>query len=301
MVTSQNLINTQNMTDISSNISTDCLASSPVKETVFNEADQQILEWAGKLELESVDLREKAGELTTVLKRNSDRLYSVMEQLNKNLKNIEHQSQTPADKDIDSEMLKILAKIEKTINDNLGKSNTTQGNRASRKRTRGSDDFELHNNIDSIVKNSIEKYSKSIVKPVRDNQTKITESLNFMNGMIFNFNNQLESVNKILGNMSSNLKSINDRQVHLENMFSQQKIANDDTNASIQQLQGTTLNNEIYEKVCYNKNSMMLEIPSTKIGAITRSKAAIVKRQETKTNRNIIPWDELNMNYSSEL
>lgn len=55
-------------------------ASSQVER--LDEADKQILEWAGKLEMESVDLREKSTQLVQVLKNNSEELCGLVKRLN---------------------------------------------------------------------------------------------------------------------------------------------------------------------------------------------------------------------------
>lgn len=54
-------------------------ASSQVER--LDEADKQILEWAGKLEMESVDLREKSSQLMQALRSNSDDLSVLMKKL----------------------------------------------------------------------------------------------------------------------------------------------------------------------------------------------------------------------------
>lgn len=54
-------------------------ASSQVER--LDEADKQILEWAGKLEMESVDLREKSSQLVQVLQNNSEELCGLIKKL----------------------------------------------------------------------------------------------------------------------------------------------------------------------------------------------------------------------------
>lgn len=63
-------------TDVSSSIDPDDLMGSPM-----GEADKQIMEWAGKLELESIDLREKSESLIKSLKENSLELSKVTSKL----------------------------------------------------------------------------------------------------------------------------------------------------------------------------------------------------------------------------
>lgn len=48
----------------------------------LDEADKQILEWAGKLEMESVELREKSSQLVSILQNNSDELCGLVKKLN---------------------------------------------------------------------------------------------------------------------------------------------------------------------------------------------------------------------------
>lgn len=76
-------------TDISCANSSALEISSPVKGSgcigndakKMSEADKQILKWAGKLELESCDLREKSSLLIGLLKRNSKELVTVIDSL----------------------------------------------------------------------------------------------------------------------------------------------------------------------------------------------------------------------------
>lgn len=48
----------------------------------LDEADKQILQWAGKLEMESVELREKSSQLVSILQNNSDELCGLVKKLN---------------------------------------------------------------------------------------------------------------------------------------------------------------------------------------------------------------------------
>lgn len=63
---------------VESEVSTEC--SSPTEYTE-KEIDQQLLEWAGKLELESIDLREKSSTLLKALQTNSSRLQQSCEKM----------------------------------------------------------------------------------------------------------------------------------------------------------------------------------------------------------------------------
>ena len=49
---------------------------------VLEESDKQILEWAGKLELESMELRENSGKLIKVLNDNSKTLCKSLSKFN---------------------------------------------------------------------------------------------------------------------------------------------------------------------------------------------------------------------------
>lgn len=77
-------------TDISSSLSSPFRNSFNRKRTAtassqverLDEADKQILEWAGKLEMESVDLREKSSQLIEILRGNSDDLSALVKKLN---------------------------------------------------------------------------------------------------------------------------------------------------------------------------------------------------------------------------
>lgn len=55
-------------------------ASSQVER--LDEADKQILEWAGRLEMESVDMREKSTQLIQALRGNSNELSELVKRLN---------------------------------------------------------------------------------------------------------------------------------------------------------------------------------------------------------------------------
>lgn len=83
------------MTDHSSDVSTDDMLSSPrrvgsrgnggYERERIGEVDKQILEWAGKLEMESIDLRNKSSVITAVLKENSSKLYDILEKIHSKL------------------------------------------------------------------------------------------------------------------------------------------------------------------------------------------------------------------------
>lgn len=75
-------------TDISSSIDADDLLHSG--DSSLGEADKQIMEWAGKLELESIDLREKSEKLINTLTNMSQELMKVSSQLVKQLENCNH-------------------------------------------------------------------------------------------------------------------------------------------------------------------------------------------------------------------
>lgn len=65
-------------TDVSSRI------SSPVRtspERRLGEADKQILEWAGRLEMESVDLREQSSQLLQELCKSGKKMSGLVKQL----------------------------------------------------------------------------------------------------------------------------------------------------------------------------------------------------------------------------
>lgn len=62
-------------TDISSPYESD-------SESIMEQADKQILEWASKLELETIDLREKSATLIEIFKKKSNELTSCIEKLN---------------------------------------------------------------------------------------------------------------------------------------------------------------------------------------------------------------------------
>ena len=62
-----------------SEASTDC--SSP-RQYTEEETDQQLLQWAGRLELESIDLREKSSDLLRALEANSRKLQDSYEKIN---------------------------------------------------------------------------------------------------------------------------------------------------------------------------------------------------------------------------
>lgn len=56
------------------------LDSSPTKQ--LNDTDKQILEWAGKLEMESIDLREKASQLLNLMQRRCSEMLEAQQGLN---------------------------------------------------------------------------------------------------------------------------------------------------------------------------------------------------------------------------
>lgn len=65
-------------TDVSSRISSPVRTSPGAK---LCEADKQILEWAGRLEMESVDLREQSSQLLQELHKSGNKMSDLVRQL----------------------------------------------------------------------------------------------------------------------------------------------------------------------------------------------------------------------------
>lgn len=65
-------------TDVSSRISSPVRTSPEVK---MCEADKQILEWAGRLEVESIDLREQSSHLMQNLNKSGSKIGELVGQL----------------------------------------------------------------------------------------------------------------------------------------------------------------------------------------------------------------------------
>ena len=65
-------------TDVSSRISSPVRTSPGAK---LCEADKQILEWAGRLEMESVDLREQSSQLLKELHKSGHKMSELVKQL----------------------------------------------------------------------------------------------------------------------------------------------------------------------------------------------------------------------------
>ncbi|SCU97475.1 LANO_0E16127g1_1 [Lachancea nothofagi CBS 11611] len=164
-----------------SDVSTDC--SSPKRYT-DEETDQQILKWAGKLELESMDLRDKSSKLLQALQVNSEHLKDSCEKISiatcglKNGKEVQEQLQDA------KEHWKCLEKGQNESATNLGK-------------------FEKR--LEDKIAKFVSSHSTDFAKAVTDVQSALVI-----------LSRQSETLSKVMLSMSSDTQRVSERQLQLE-------------------------------------------------------------------------------------
>ncbi|CCD23967.1 Rec107p NDAI_0C03070 [Naumovozyma dairenensis CBS 421] len=311
-------------TDITS--SSSIVISSPVRSShnssplKLNEADKEILKWAGKLELESCDLREKSSELIGLLKKNSTQLTSVISTLNEIVISTKKNA-----------VMKLIKKLEKQLtivqNQKVQSQNVVNKTvtlRSKRQRT---------DTKSNLEQDELEKLTAKFRRNIDDKHRQIIKSNECTQSMLFNVNKQLQDMGDVLLSMSNDLQTLSQRQSTLENGMNSinSNISRLMTRAPLTHKDlpsnGTTLDEDELKRI-QNEN-----IKASSFGPITRSRKQMnsmkndVKfslspfenpsgnnnehrlptNRDISLTRTIIPWNELIedkkdvLAYSSEL
>ncbi|AJR55938.1 Rec107p [Saccharomyces cerevisiae YJM1419] len=258
----------------------------------LEESDKQILEWAGKLELESMELRENSDKLIKVLNENSKTLCKSLNKFNQLLE------QDAATNGNAKTLIKDLAS---QIENQLDKVSTTMLSKGDEKKTKSDSSYR------QILVEEISRYNSKITRHVTNKQHETEKSMRCTQEMLFNVGSQLEDVHKVLLSVSKDMHSLQTRQTALEMAFREKADhAYDRPDVS---LNGTTLLHDMDEA---HDKQRKKSVPPPRM-MVTRS----MKRRRSssptlstsqnhnsednddashrlkRAARTIIPWEEL--------
>ncbi|CUS24553.1 LAQU0S17e01530g1_1 [Lachancea quebecensis] len=256
-----------------SEASTEC--SSP-RQYTEEETDQQLLQWAGRLELESIDLREKSSDLLKALEANSRKLQESYDKINtasgwlKNVKEVRDQ----------------LVKVENAQKNNEAKIMTLE------KRVEESG---------LQTRSSVETHSAQIAKTVENAQD-----------LVLNLGRQSENMLAIMQSLSSETQLVTQRQVGLEQQVRQlregmvawkEELSDHVTNTVRGAIEAAT---SMPITVRSHKQIQHTDLRVTKpmSPASSREHTRKLRTQTSSAMRWIIPWEEITENdhlLSSEL
>lgn len=154
----------------------------------------------------------------------------------------------------------------------------------------------------------LKKLEKSIIKSLELKQQSAAQSFECTQNLLFNLGRQLEDTHQVIVSMSRDINTINFKQASLEVRLKQCEYA---TNCNLEKsrdgandanLHGTTLSGDTSEQ---NKS---IDGPITRSMSKRKKKdpecipfKKISKRRDLGTTRTIIPWEEVDRYYSSEI
>ncbi|CAD6630822.1 XXYS1_4_G0010390.mRNA.1.CDS.1 [Saccharomyces cerevisiae] len=258
----------------------------------LEESDKQILEWAGKLELESMELRENSDKLIKVLNENSKTLCKSLNKFNQLLEQ---------DAATNGNVKTLIKDLASQIENQLDKVSTTMLSKGDEKKTKSDSSYR------QVLVEEISRYNSKITRHVTNKQHETEKSMRCTQEMLFNVGSQLEDVHKVLLSLSKDMHSLQTRQTALEMAFREKADhAYDRPDVS---LNGTTLLHDMDEA---HDKQRKKSVPPPRM-MVTRS----MKRRRSssptlstsqnhnsednddashrlkRAARTIIPWEEL--------
>ncbi|QLQ81158.1 hypothetical protein HG537_0E05130 [Torulaspora globosa] len=263
-------------TDISSSLSSPFRNSFNRKRTTtassqverLDEADKQILEWAGKLEMESVDLREKSSQLIQVLQGNSDDVSALVKKLDAVLAKQGHVDEFRSSI---SELGSQLSTLEKLAKE-------------SQKSCKGA------NGHDRALK----KMETNIMDALDTKHESTTRSIEQVQELLFNIGRQLEDTHQVMTSMCKDINRLNQRQSSLEKEMKECKAAFT-----------TEVEHSPIVPVIDDGSTLLNDGPITRSMSKRRTRGIttkkVIKPRDTAVTRTIIPWEEVEMYYASEV
>lgn len=281
-------------TDVSSPIDPEDLTASSM-----GEADKQIMEWAGKLELESVDLREKSEMLMKSLKESSAGLSKVTAKLYADLARSDKMRQEILDK-----ITKFESAIEKQA----------QGLKA-----------ELKNGSHSKVDVGLKEIKCKIDKIQDSSNT--ARSIEYLHEIVYNMSLEVESIAKSVRQLYEKPDDdVSRLERYIERTITRtiQQTMEKDVASGLETMITKIINTKFQENMSrvldqrsmlQNKVDVHQELEGTtwtcssqdKIHVRQKrvSKKRIVRNRNLETSRTIIPWDEISSpppaNFTSEI
>lgn len=154
----------------------------------------------------------------------------------------------------------------------------------------------------------LKKLEKNIIKSLELKQKSAATSFEYTQNLLFNVGRQLEDTHQVIVSMSRDINTINFKQASLEVRLKQCECATscnsskskDGTNEA--HLHGTTLSGDTSEENKLNDGPVTRSMSKRKKKdpeCIPLNK--ISKRRDLGTTRTIIPWEEVDRYYSSEI
>ncbi|CAI4044970.1 hypothetical protein SUVZ_10G2120 [Saccharomyces uvarum] len=257
---------------------------------VLEESDKQILEWAGKLELESMELRENSGKLIKVLNDNSKTLCKSLGKFNQLL---EQDSAT------NGNVKKLINDLGAQMEAQLGKLSASPPKSDAKPHTAKPDPGYRQALVDELS-----RYNSKITRHVTNKQHETEKSMRCTQEMLFNVGSQMEDVQKVLVSLSKDMHALHARQASLETAF-RERAAHVCDPQDVVSLNGTTL---LHDSDDHHKRST--PPPRTMVTRSMkrdRSTSPAVStsqddddndddddgRQLKRAARTIIPWEEI--------
>ncbi|CAI4043839.1 hypothetical protein SKDZ_10G2275 [Saccharomyces kudriavzevii ZP591] len=260
----------------------------------LEESDKQILEWAGKLELESMELRENSDKLIKVLNENSRTLCKSLDKFNQLLEQ---------DGATDGNVKALIKDLGSQIESQLGKVSSSLLSRSDEKRVKPSIGDR------QVLVEELSRYNSKITRHVTGKQHETEKSMRCTQEMLYNVGSQLEDIQKVLLSLSKDMQVLQARQTSLEATFRENaRHVYDRPDVS---LNGTTLlhdMDEVHVNVKQRKKSAppptMMVTRSMKRGKSSSPTLSTSQDHNTDNDddasrrlkraaRTIIPWEEL--------
>lgn len=139
-----------------------------------------------------------------------------------------------------------------------------------------------------------QRLESKILEALDEKDRRHTEAIEQTQVLLFNVGRQLEDTHQVMTSMSKDIKNLHDRQTSLENHIRECEAALkgcDDKVPTITEIDdGATLLND-------GRITRSMSKKRTKSIAIKK----VVKPRDTAITRTIIPWEEVEMYYASEL
>ncbi|AET41207.1 Rec107p Ecym_7381 [Eremothecium cymbalariae DBVPG len=189
------------------------MGSSPAKQ--LDETDKQILEWAGKLEMESIDLREKASSLLALLEQRCNEVHETQQSMVSWKNTIDDELKSfkedvfQAIKDREES---IVSQMKQVISDSVVSVQNANANKP----------------LPPVVAASkltpdMDKFSSKIIKSFETRQNKWFKEFQSAQQVFYNVMVQMDRFSEVLGNMSEELQHLSTRQVRVEEYLVRQQ------------------------------------------------------------------------------
>lgn len=134
------------------------------------------------------------------------------------------------------------------------------------------------------------KVEKKLTKCLEEKQQTTTKYIDQTHELLFNVSRQLEDIHQVLTSMSRDVTMLNNKQISLEQRMANHEVVARRNSGSLLDDEPTLLNDGPITRSMSKK---------TKISAPRPKK--VTKPRDTTVARTIIPWEEVDMYYTSEI